>query len=85
MCIVLANQSKLQLKIVFIFNTFSMTFLYHNRPTTVHRFIVNETIEENILTLIRSVDDSSTLSTHWDLDNMTLESLKNLFILKEKE
>lgn len=62
-----------------------MKFLYHDRPTTVHRFIVNETIEENILTLIRSVDDSSTLSTHWDLDNMTLESLKKLFILKEKE
>ncbi|XP_017122187.1 E3 ubiquitin-protein ligase SHPRH [Drosophila elegans] len=55
------------------------------KPTKVHRFIVNGTIEENILSLITSADDSKTLSTHWDLENMTLDSLKKLFILKEKE
>ncbi|KAH8302155.1 hypothetical protein KR044_003310, partial [Drosophila immigrans] len=53
------------------------------KPTTVHRFIVNGTIEENIMTLIKSADDKSTLSTHWDLDNMTLDSLKELFTLKQ--
>ncbi|XP_017071026.1 E3 ubiquitin-protein ligase SHPRH [Drosophila eugracilis] len=56
-----------------------------NKPTKVHRFIVNGTIEENILSLITSADDTKTLSTHWDLENMTLDSLKKLFILKEKE
>ncbi|XP_016955989.1 E3 ubiquitin-protein ligase SHPRH [Drosophila biarmipes] len=55
------------------------------KPTKVHRFIVNGTIEENILSLITSADDTTTLSTHWDLENMTLDSLKKLFILKEKE
>ncbi|EDW69640.2 E3 ubiquitin-protein ligase SHPRH [Drosophila virilis] len=55
------------------------------KPTTVHRFIVNGTIEENILKLIKSADDKSTLSTHWDLDNMTLDSLKDLFVLKGSE
>jgi len=45
---------------------------------------VNETIEENILSLITSADDTTTLSTHWDLENMTLDSLKKLFILKEE-
>ncbi|KAH8406912.1 hypothetical protein KR222_011423 [Zaprionus bogoriensis] len=55
------------------------------KPTTVHRFIVNGTIEENILKLIKSADDSSTLSTHWDLDNMTLQGLKDLFTLKANE
>ncbi|XP_017048640.1 E3 ubiquitin-protein ligase SHPRH [Drosophila ficusphila] len=56
-----------------------------NKPTKVHRFIVNGTIEENILSLITSADDTKTLSTHWDLENMTLDSLKKLFILKEME
>ncbi|EDV96515.1 E3 ubiquitin-protein ligase SHPRH [Drosophila grimshawi] len=51
------------------------------KPTTVHRFIVNGTIEENIMKLIKSADDKSTLSSHWDLDNMTLDSLRDLFIL----
>jgi len=46
---------------------------------------VNGTIEENILSLITSADDTKTLGTHWDLENMTLDSLKKLFILKEKE
>ncbi|XP_034111735.1 E3 ubiquitin-protein ligase SHPRH [Drosophila albomicans] len=55
------------------------------KPTTVHRFIVNGTIEENIMTLIKSADDRSTLSTHWDLDNMTLDSLKDLFTLKQTD
>ncbi|XP_030385375.1 E3 ubiquitin-protein ligase SHPRH [Scaptodrosophila lebanonensis] len=55
------------------------------KPTTVHRFIVNGTIEENILSLIASADDNKTLSTHWDLENMTLESLKELFKLKENK
>ncbi|KAH8370863.1 hypothetical protein KR093_005242 [Drosophila rubida] len=55
------------------------------KPTTVHRFIVNGTIEENIMTLIKSADDKSTLSTHWDLDNMTLDSLKELFTLKQTD
>ncbi|KAH8266201.1 hypothetical protein KR038_008904 [Drosophila bunnanda] len=55
------------------------------KPTKVHRFIVNGTIEENILSLITSADDNETLSTHWDLENMTLDSLKKLFILKDKE
>ncbi|KAH8342380.1 hypothetical protein KR059_004122 [Drosophila kikkawai] len=55
------------------------------RPTKVHRFIVNGTIEENILSLITSADDTETLSTHWDLENMSLDSLKKLFILKDKE
>ncbi|EDW18440.1 E3 ubiquitin-protein ligase SHPRH [Drosophila mojavensis] len=55
------------------------------KPTTVHRFIVNGTIEENIMKLIKSADDKSTLSTHWDLDNMTLDSLTNLFTLKEND
>ncbi|EDW93616.1 E3 ubiquitin-protein ligase SHPRH isoform X2 [Drosophila yakuba] len=55
------------------------------KPTKVHRFIVNGTVEENILSLITSADDTTTLSTHWDLENMTLDSLKKLFILKEKE
>ncbi|KAM8710593.1 hypothetical protein ACLKA7_017248 [Drosophila subpalustris] len=54
------------------------------KPTTVHRFIVNDTIEENIMKLIKSADDRSTLSTHWDLDNMTLDSLKDLFTIKGK-
>ncbi|KAH8318472.1 hypothetical protein KR067_003286 [Drosophila pandora] len=54
------------------------------KPTKVHRFIVNGTIEENILSLITSADDSKTLSTHWDLENMTLEGLKQLFILRDK-
>lgn len=54
------------------------------RPTKVHRFIVNGTIEENILSLIVSADDTKTLSTHWDLENMTLEALKQLFILRDK-
>ncbi|XP_017135922.1 E3 ubiquitin-protein ligase SHPRH isoform X1 [Drosophila miranda] len=53
------------------------------KATTVHRFIVNGTIEENILSLISSADDSKTLGTHWDLENLTLDSLKKLFILKE--
>ncbi|XP_017102596.2 E3 ubiquitin-protein ligase SHPRH [Drosophila bipectinata] len=52
------------------------------KPTKVHRFIVNGTIEENILSLIASADDTTTLSTHWDLENMTLEGLKKLFILR---
>ncbi|KAH8234832.1 hypothetical protein KR032_003795 [Drosophila birchii] len=55
------------------------------KPTKVHRFIVNGTIEENILSLITSADENETLSTHWDLENMTLDSLKKLFILTEKE
>ncbi|EDW72942.1 uncharacterized protein Dwil_GK17274 [Drosophila willistoni] len=55
-----------------------------SKPTTVHRFIVNDTIEENILSLITSDDDSKTLSTHWDLENMTLHGLKKLFILKNQ-
>ncbi|XP_033149437.1 E3 ubiquitin-protein ligase SHPRH [Drosophila busckii] len=55
------------------------------KATTVHRFIVNGTIEENILKLIKSADDKSTFATHWDLDNMTFDSLKELFILKEKD
>ncbi|EDW50688.1 GM14768 [Drosophila sechellia] len=54
------------------------------RPTKVHRFIVNGTVEENILSLITSADDTTTLGTHWDLENMTLDSLKKLFILKEE-
>ncbi|BFF99370.1 E3 ubiquitin-protein ligase SHPRH [Drosophila madeirensis] len=52
------------------------------KATTVHRFVMNGTIEENILKLITSADDSQTLGTHWDLGNMTLDSLKKLFILK---
>ncbi|XP_022218628.2 E3 ubiquitin-protein ligase SHPRH isoform X2 [Drosophila obscura] len=52
------------------------------KATTVHRFVMNGTIEENILTLITSADDSETFGTHWDLGNMTLDSLKKLFVLK---
>lgn len=82
--IVLVNQSEMRPRTILILFTY-FNHLILNRPTTVHRFIVNNTIEDNILKLIRSVDDSSSLSTHWDLDNMTLEGLKNLFILKENE
>ncbi|KAH8304034.1 hypothetical protein KR018_006408 [Drosophila ironensis] len=54
------------------------------KPTKVHRFVVNGTIEENIAALIASADDSKTLSTHWDLVNMTMGSLKKLFILDDE-
>uniref|UniRef100_A0A1A9Z7K6 RING-type domain-containing protein n=1 Tax=Glossina pallidipes TaxID=7398 RepID=A0A1A9Z7K6_GLOPL len=58
------------------------------RSTTVHRFIVIGTIEENIYNFIASkqTGDTSTTSAHknWEFNNISLQAFESLFALEQK-
>ncbi|XP_053963813.1 E3 ubiquitin-protein ligase SHPRH isoform X1 [Anastrepha ludens] len=49
------------------------------KPTTVHRFIVCNTIEENIFNVVNAGKQSQ---SNWEFKKMSVESLRNLFLLK---
>ncbi|XP_017495055.1 PREDICTED: E3 ubiquitin-protein ligase SHPRH, partial [Rhagoletis zephyria] len=49
------------------------------RPTTVHRFIVCNTIEENIFNVVNTGKQSQ---TNWEFKQISVESLQNLFHLE---
>uniref|UniRef100_A0A1A9WQQ5 RING-type domain-containing protein n=1 Tax=Glossina brevipalpis TaxID=37001 RepID=A0A1A9WQQ5_9MUSC len=58
------------------------------RSTTVHRFIVIGTIEENIYNFIASkqASDTNTTSAHknWEFNNISLQAFESLFALEKK-
>ncbi|XP_075154307.1 E3 ubiquitin-protein ligase SHPRH [Haematobia irritans] len=58
------------------------------RATTVHRFIVDDSIEENIHNFISSSpikdDVSSGVEPKWEMSHVSLEDFENLFVLKTK-
>jgi len=45
------------------------------KPTTVHRFIVNKTIEEKMFNVVFSGDAEA----KWDYENITVGQMKSLF------
>ncbi|KAL9919026.1 E3 ubiquitin-protein ligase SHPRH isoform 1-T1 [Glossina fuscipes fuscipes] len=58
------------------------------RSTTVHRFIVIGTIEENIYNFIASKQGSDTNTTaahkNWEFNNISLQAFESLFALEQK-
>ncbi|XP_037826721.1 E3 ubiquitin-protein ligase SHPRH-like isoform X1 [Lucilia sericata] len=60
-----------------------------HRQTTVHRFIVQESIEEKIYNFIISSSSTSSdatgLQRKWEFDNITLKDFENLFTLENGE
>ncbi|KAM7348478.1 E3 ubiquitin-protein ligase SHPRH isoform 1-T2 [Cochliomyia hominivorax] len=57
------------------------------RQTTVHRFIVKESIEENIYNFIisssKNTNDDTGLQRRWEFDNISLKDFENLFSLQQ--
>ncbi|XP_013116383.2 E3 ubiquitin-protein ligase SHPRH [Stomoxys calcitrans] len=58
------------------------------RATTVHRFIMDDSIEENIHNFISSSplkeNVTSGVEHKWEMENVSLDDFENLFVLKEK-
>lgn len=65
-----------------------MIYFFYSRPTTIHRFIIKNTIEENIYNLVHSSKiyfDNTIINKrnkHFKEKNLTLDAFQSLFTLE---